>query len=48
MIDIRTAQRVKRGMGRIASNGPRLAVDGKVLKAGGIITDGPIVEIREI
>jgi len=26
----------------------RLATEGKVLKAGGVITDGPFVEIREI
>ncbi|CAL1519667.1 YciI family protein [Chitinophaga sp. MM2321] len=33
--------------GRLASNGTRLALEGKVLKAGGVITDGPFVEIRE-
>lgn len=33
--------------GRLADNGPRLATDGKVLKAGGLVTDGPFVEIRE-
>ncbi|TGL62049.1 YciI family protein [Leptospira sarikeiensis] len=33
--------------GKLASNGPRLALDGKVLKQGGVITDGPFVEIRE-
>jgi hypothetical protein len=33
--------------GKLASNGPRLALEGKVLKAGGIVTDGPFVEIRE-
>jgi len=33
--------------GKLSSNGPRLAMEGKVLKAGGIITDGPFVEIRE-
>jgi len=33
--------------GKLASQGPRLAQDGKVLKAGGVITDGPFVEIRE-
>ena len=33
--------------GKLASNGPRLATEGKVLKAGGVITDGPFVEIRE-
>ena len=30
-----------------ASNGTRLAMEGKVLKKGGVITDGPFVEIRE-
>jgi hypothetical protein len=35
------------GQGRLVSHGPRLDVAGKVLKAGGIITDGPFVEIRE-
>lgn len=34
--------------GKLADNGPRLALEGKVLKAGGVITDGPFVEIREI
>ena len=34
--------------GRLASHGPRLALEGKVLKSGGVITDGPFVEIREI
>lgn len=33
--------------GKLASHGPRLAMEGKVLKAGGIITDGPFVEIKE-
>jgi len=33
--------------GKLASNGPRLAMEGRVLKAGGIITDGPFVEIKE-
>ena len=33
--------------GRIASHGPRLADEGKVLRAGGVITDGPFVEIKE-
>lgn len=33
--------------GKLASNGPRLSLEGKVLKAGGVITDGPFVEIRE-
>jgi hypothetical protein len=33
--------------GRMAGNGMRLAMEGKVLKPGGVITDGPFVEIRE-
>ncbi|PJZ55246.1 transcription initiation protein [Leptospira adleri] len=32
---------------KLVSNGPRLATEGKVLKSGGVITDGPFVEIRE-
>jgi len=34
--------------GKLASKGPRLGNEGKVLKAGGVITDGPFVEIKEI
>lgn len=34
--------------GKLASRGPRLANEGKVLKSGGVITDGPFVEIKEI
>lgn len=34
--------------GKLARNGQRLALEGKVLKAGGVITDGPFVEIREM
>lgn len=33
--------------GKISAPGRRLDIDGKVLKAGGVITDGPFVEIRE-
>jgi hypothetical protein len=33
--------------GKLCSNGTRLAPEGKVLKEGGVITDGPFVEIRE-
>ncbi|MFZ6011873.1 MAG: YciI family protein [Bacteroidota bacterium] len=33
--------------GKLVSSGPRLAMEGKVLKAGGVVTDGPFVEIRE-
>ncbi len=34
--------------GKLADNGPRLSTEGKVLKAGGVITDGPFVEIKEM
>ena len=33
--------------GKLVAPGSRLATDGKVLKAGGVVTDGPFVEIRE-
>lgn len=33
--------------GKMGSGGNRLAMEGKVLRAGGVITDGPFVEIRE-
>jgi hypothetical protein len=33
--------------GKVAIRGQRLSQEGKVLKAGGVITDGPFVEIRE-
>ncbi|NLR62630.1 transcription initiation protein [Chitinophaga polysaccharea] len=33
--------------GKLGATGRRLETDGKVLKAGGVITDGPFVEIRE-
>ena len=33
--------------GKLVAPGLRLATDGKVLKAGGVVTDGPFVEIRE-
>lgn len=32
---------------KLVSYGPRLDAEGKVLKGGGVITDGPFVEIRE-
>lgn len=34
--------------GKLVRSGERLALEGKVLKAGGVITDGPFVEIREM
>lgn len=34
--------------GKFVNNGIRLSTEGKVLKAGGVITDGPFVEIREM
>lgn len=34
--------------GQIVGDGVRLDPTGKVLKAGGLVTDGPFVEIREI
>jgi len=33
--------------GKFKSHGARLEVPGKVLKPGGVVTDGPFVEIRE-
>lgn len=33
--------------GKFANGGMRLSQEGKVLKAGGVITDGPFVEIKE-
>lgn len=33
--------------GKLDSPGMRLKPDGKVLKPGGVVTDGPFVEIRE-
>ena len=33
--------------GKLNGTGMRLATEGKVLKPGGVITDGPFVEIRE-
>src|SRR3546814_2437227 len=32
---------------RLESRGARLGPEGKVLKSGGVISDGPFVEIRE-
>lgn len=32
---------------KLVLHGPRLAPEGKVLKPGGLVTDGPFVEIRE-
>ena len=34
--------------GKLVNKGPRLANEGKVLKSGGVITDGLFVEIKEI
>jgi hypothetical protein len=34
--------------GKLVNNGMHLTPIGTVLKAGGVITDGPFVEIREI
>ena len=34
--------------GKFKGSSIRLATAGKVLKAGGVVTDGPFVEIREI
>lgn len=34
--------------GKLSNHGLRLALEGKVLKAGGVITDGPFAEIREM
>lgn len=33
--------------GKLSSNGVRLSLQGKVLRPGGVITDGPFVEIKE-
>lgn len=33
--------------GKFVASGTRLASEGKVLRKGGVITDGPFVEIRE-
>ena len=33
--------------GRLVQTGIRLAEEGKVLRAGGVVTDGPFVEIKE-
>jgi hypothetical protein len=33
--------------GKLVNDGIQLALNGKVLKAGGVVTDGPFVEIRE-
>lgn len=34
--------------GKVVTGGQRLALEGQVLKAGGVVTDGPFAEIREI
>lgn len=33
--------------GKLVSRGPLLAMEGKVLKPGGVVTDGPFVEVKE-
>jgi hypothetical protein len=33
--------------GKLVTPGTRLSFEGKVLKPGGLVTDGPFVEIRE-
>ena len=33
--------------GNFSAHGQRLATEGKVLRPGGVVTDGPFVEIRE-
>lgn len=33
--------------GKLGNGGIRLAMEGKVLKPGGVITDGPFVEVKE-
>lgn len=33
--------------GKLVSSGTRLATEGKVLRADGVITDGPFVEVKE-
>jgi len=33
--------------GKFVNNGIRLSMEGKVLRSGGVITDGPFVEVRE-
>lgn len=33
--------------GRLSAQGSRLSTEGKVLKPGGVVTDGPFVEIKE-
>ena len=33
--------------GKLTNNGIRLSMEGVVLKAGGVVTDGPFVEIKE-
>jgi hypothetical protein len=32
---------------KLVSSGNRLAMEGKIIKPGGIITDGPFVELKE-
>jgi hypothetical protein len=37
-----------KAQGKLSNTGIRLANEGKVLKQGGVVTDGPFVEIREL
>lgn len=36
-----------KAQGKFVNDGVRLSMEGKVLKPGGVVTDGPFVEIRE-
>lgn len=36
-----------KAQGKLANHGSRLNAEGKVLKPGGVVTDGPFVEIKE-
>ncbi len=34
--------------GKLVNQGMRLSLEGKVLKSGGVVTDGPFAEIKEM
>lgn len=36
------------GQGKLASHGARLGADGKIVKPGNVVTNGPYAEIKEI